>query len=366
MTTKSGEDSSPEVLHCDYLIVGGGATGLAFADTLLHSFSSSDDHECGGIRASGQAVPRVAIVDKHLHPGGQWNDSYDFVRLHQPSAMYGVESEPLEEMETSTSHEGQPGTNDPPASANAKTIKTKAAHRATRLEILAYYAKVVDKLKRKFGLKFTGGYEFIFSREEEEEGNISSGDGSSYQEFVLQPTTAIRGDDGQPGYQQASHNLLVRCKKLVDARWLEPDLPVFVPPKFKFDSKVVRVVAPNELSVTLGHDQTATAVSSGEKTKTFSTGTMTAETVGGSGAATSGSVTDGLPDQDARFTDEDHQNDQQKFVIIGAGKTGMDAVVYLQTVRKIYGVLKRYIFNCYMDLRCKNGNSERGDLARFA
>ena len=63
----------------DYLIVGAGAVGLAFADTLLSE--------------SPQA--RLMIVDRHGLPGGHWNDAYDFVALHQPSAFYGVASLPL-------------------------------------------------------------------------------------------------------------------------------------------------------------------------------------------------------------------------------------------------------------------------------
>jgi hypothetical protein len=38
---------------------------------------------------------RIVIVDKHAMPGGHWNDAYGFVRLHQPSAYYGVGSRPL-------------------------------------------------------------------------------------------------------------------------------------------------------------------------------------------------------------------------------------------------------------------------------
>jgi hypothetical protein len=63
----------------DYLVIGAGATGLAFADTLLHE--SSDAH--------------ITLVDRQALPGGHWNDAYPFVALHQPSAFYGVNSLPL-------------------------------------------------------------------------------------------------------------------------------------------------------------------------------------------------------------------------------------------------------------------------------
>ncbi len=37
----------------------------------------------------------VIMVDRRHAPGGHWNDAYPFVRLHQPSAYYGVNSLPL-------------------------------------------------------------------------------------------------------------------------------------------------------------------------------------------------------------------------------------------------------------------------------
>ena len=65
-------------LETDYLIVGAGAMGMAFADTLL---SESD--------------ARMIIVDRHAKPGGHWNMAYPFVRLHQPASFYGVASREL-------------------------------------------------------------------------------------------------------------------------------------------------------------------------------------------------------------------------------------------------------------------------------
>lgn len=63
----------------DYLLVGAGAMGLAFADTLLTELPDVT----------------ITIVDRHGRPGGHWNDAYPFVTLHQPSAFYGVASMPL-------------------------------------------------------------------------------------------------------------------------------------------------------------------------------------------------------------------------------------------------------------------------------
>lgn len=65
-------------LQTDYLIIGAGAMGMAFADTLL---SETD--------------ARMMIVDRHAKPGGHWNRAYPFVRLHQPASFYGVSSREL-------------------------------------------------------------------------------------------------------------------------------------------------------------------------------------------------------------------------------------------------------------------------------
>jgi hypothetical protein len=62
----------------DYLVIGAGAAGLAFADALV---------------AQGDA--HVTLVDRRGLPGGHWNDAYPFVTLHQPAAFYGVASLPL-------------------------------------------------------------------------------------------------------------------------------------------------------------------------------------------------------------------------------------------------------------------------------
>ena len=67
-------------MEIDYLVIGAGAMGLGFADELL---TRTDAH--------------ITLVDKRHAPGGHWNDAYSFVRLHQPSIFYGVESKELTE-----------------------------------------------------------------------------------------------------------------------------------------------------------------------------------------------------------------------------------------------------------------------------
>lgn len=65
-------------IKADYLIIGSGAMGMAFADTLLTESEAS-----------------IIIVDRFAKPGGHWNVAYPFVTLHQPSKFYGVSSREL-------------------------------------------------------------------------------------------------------------------------------------------------------------------------------------------------------------------------------------------------------------------------------
>ena len=62
-------------LETDYLVVGAGAMGVAFVDSLIEH-SDAD----------------VVMVERRHRAGGHWLDSYPFVQLHQPSATYGVNS----------------------------------------------------------------------------------------------------------------------------------------------------------------------------------------------------------------------------------------------------------------------------------
>jgi hypothetical protein len=96
-------------LETDYLVVGSGAVGMAFVDTLL-----------------AESNYRVVIVDQHGAPGGHWNNAYSFVRLHQPSAYYGVNSKPL-------------GRN----SKDVFGINQGMYERASAAELLSYYEQVM-------------------------------------------------------------------------------------------------------------------------------------------------------------------------------------------------------------------------------
>lgn len=73
----------------DYLVVGCGASAMAFVDVMLRETDAT-----------------FTIVDKRDAPGGHWNDAYPFVRLHQPASTYGVASQTL-----GNGHIDQRGTN---------------------------------------------------------------------------------------------------------------------------------------------------------------------------------------------------------------------------------------------------------------
>ena len=101
----------PAAIETDYLIIGAGAAGLAFADTLL---TESDAH--------------ITIVDMRSQVGGHWNDAYPFVALHQPSAFYGVNS-----LELSSGRKYTAG-------ANAGMYEM-----ASGTQVLAYFQRVMDE-----------------------------------------------------------------------------------------------------------------------------------------------------------------------------------------------------------------------------
>ena len=100
-----------DLLETDYLIVGAGAMGMAFADALLQ-----------------ESDARIVIVDRHARPGGHWNDAYGYVRLHHPSTFYGVNSTPL-------------GAD----RKDADGLNRGLYEMASRSELLDYFGEVMDQ-----------------------------------------------------------------------------------------------------------------------------------------------------------------------------------------------------------------------------
>ncbi len=111
-----------------YVVVGAGASGLAFVDSLI---DHADDVQ-------------VTVVDRRRAPGGHWQDAYPFVRLHQASIFYGVASREL--------GTGRLQTEGPEAGLH---------ERATAPEICDYYAGVMERLLGSGRVSFDLGSEYV-------------------------------------------------------------------------------------------------------------------------------------------------------------------------------------------------------------
>ncbi len=171
----------PRALDVDYLVVGAGATGMAFADALV---THSD--------------VRVALVDRRHAPGGHWLDGYGFLRLHQASEFYGVASSVL--------GAGRVQRRGPEAGLS---------ERATGAEVCAYYAQVMDRMVGSGRVEFFPASEHLGGR------------------------TFVSRLSGQ------RHEARDGCR-VVDARYLSPDIPARTPPPFAVGDGVP-VIPVNEL-----------------------------------------------------------------------------------------------------------------------
>jgi hypothetical protein len=170
-------------LETDYLVVGCGAAGMAFTDSLI-AHSNAD----------------VVMLDRRHSPGGHWNDAYPFVRLHQPSAYYGVNSLPL-----GNDAIDQGGWN------------KGLYEQASAPEICAYYDRVMQRHLLPSGrVRFFPMCDYV-----------------GQHAFV----SRLSGD---------RHEVHVR-KALVDASYLQPSIPANFPPPFEI-APAVRCIPVNELS----------------------------------------------------------------------------------------------------------------------
>ena len=173
-------------LETDYVVVGAGASGMAFVDSLL----THSDAE-------------VVLVDRRHRPGGHWIDAYPFVRLHQPSAYYGVNSRVL-----GTNRVDETGPN------------VGFYERATASEICDYYNRVLEE-------------QFVAS------GRVR-----------FMPMSEYQGEDGEGHHivsllNGAQTTVKVR-RKFVDATYVESEIPSMHTPSFEIDEGV-RFMPPNGL-----------------------------------------------------------------------------------------------------------------------
>ena len=173
-------------LQTDYLVVGAGATGMAFTDALI-------DH----------ADVHVTLVDRRHAAGGHWQDAYPFVQLHQASLFYGVASTVL----------GHGAVQDRGPEAGLH-------ERARQSEIRAYYDDVLQR-------RFVGSGRVTF---------LSGGDYRRDGDEHL-VTSTISG---------ATTRIDVR-RRVVDATYTSPTIPATTPPPFGV-ADGVRVVPVNDLA----------------------------------------------------------------------------------------------------------------------
>ena len=102
----------------DYLIIGAGAMGMAFADEIF----------------TKRPKAKLTIVDRRAKAGGHWNNAYPFVGLHQPAAFYGV---------------------------NSLVLGNGTTDLSSKPEILTYYEKVMTKFKNSGRVAFLDQHNYL-------------------------------------------------------------------------------------------------------------------------------------------------------------------------------------------------------------
>ncbi|MFP1152269.1 NAD(P)/FAD-dependent oxidoreductase [Mycobacterium sherrisii] len=179
-------------IEADYLVIGAGAMGMAFVDTLLTETSETS--------------ARVVMVDRNAAPGGHWNAAYPFVRLHQPSAFYGVNSLRLgrDTIERTGWNEG-------------------LYELASAEEVLGYYDHV---MRRR--LLPTGRVEYFPNSEYLGAGRFVTAGGEQYRVRV--------------------------AHRVVDATYLGVTVPAMRPPPYPVAPEVA-CIPPNDLPGNLGYER---------------------------------------------------------------------------------------------------------------
>ena len=253
----------------DYLVIGAGAASMAFVDTLL---TANDDVS-------------VVMVDRHAQPGGHWQDAYGYVQLHQPSLLYGVSSVPLEGSwwKLSLLQGTLPWT-----------------HRARRDEILSYYRRLMDQWIASRRVQYFPNCSYDFSTEN----NIDSHE--TVHEFTNLQT-------------QERHTVRVR-EKLVNGVLGECRVPSQTPPNFPVDDSV-SLITPNDLYIPTKQTMPPPTQHSNSRHSSWLISLFSPWHWFDSRQTSSG---------DNEVSSSTSQKASPHYVILGAGKTAMDAVVYLQ------------------------------------
>jgi len=106
------------IKETDYLIVGAGAMGIAFADEIF----------------TNRPKLKLTIVDRRANGGGHWNSAYPFVRLHQPAAFYGV---------------------------NSLALGNGSSDLSSQSEILSYFEIIIQKFEESGRVEFLAQHDYI-------------------------------------------------------------------------------------------------------------------------------------------------------------------------------------------------------------
>ncbi len=178
------------VIETDYLVVGAGASGLAFTDALV-----------------GEGDSVVTVIDRRGAAGGHWVHAYPFVRLHTPSAYYGVNSLALGEDRVDEGGE------------NAGYYE-----RATGGELCRYFGEAITRLTQTGQVRVLMGHEHL-------------GGGTNGERVRDLSTRKV-------------YEVVVR-RKLVDARYLEASIPATHAASFAVAAGA-RMVPVNDLPAAAG------------------------------------------------------------------------------------------------------------------
>ncbi len=192
-----------KTIETDYLVVGAGASALAFTDALV-----------------AESDVDVVMVDRRHAPGGHWNSAYPFVRLHQPAAFYGVNSRVL-------------GT----ATIDSDGPNAGLYERVTAAEILDYFQRVLHEV-----LLASGRVRFFAMSDYE---RAPSGEHRFTSRLTGETTTVV-----------------VR-RKVVDATYLETSVPSTHTPSFSVDPSA-RLIAVNGLVAVNGPVSGYTIIGAGK------------------------------------------------------------------------------------------------------
>ncbi len=169
--------------HWDLIVLGAGIAGLNALSVATDLLGSSG---------------RVLLVDRRPRAGGMWNDTYDYVRLHQPHPFF--------------------------TAGNIPWIQGHAReHLANRAEVIDHMAHCVDVCRTRCHVETRFGWEYVAHQEDDDRVAVT-----------------LRGPDGAISTATAD--------RLVKAFGYD----VHTKPPFEVSSRAVRSISPDDHGMTTG------------------------------------------------------------------------------------------------------------------